>query len=145
VFEFVSTKNDGLKEKEFAQVSNTLSECYALIQDSMKKSGAILLPALQNVEPGVPLGNLLLLEPLVGPAKQGDKIEPEWISKFAGQAYEINNRSNRIFFKSLGAILAHQEAIAQKYRLAGFEVPPVAILPALQEMAPKSGASELVT
>jgi len=77
------------------------------------------MPPLTNIEPGAPLGKLLLSRKLIRNLKPEEQsLSGEWINKFLAQMGEVLDRAQRMLFKSLGGLLAHEEALAERWRAA---------------------------
>ncbi|HLK58817.1 MAG TPA: M48 family metallopeptidase [Chthonomonadaceae bacterium] len=116
VFHFLSSKESGLSEGEFGQVFAALKEAHSNISKAYNKTRSIPLPSLQNMQPGMPLSDFLLQEPLVAPILDGSRIDGRWMSALGKQISQIEGHCRRLYFKSMGAILTRQEAIALNYR-----------------------------
>ena len=94
-----------------------LSDIRSSIVTVLQKYGSTPLPALQNMAEGAALSACLLDEVLVGPQPgPEDRIDGGWAAALAKQVSQIEERSRRLYFKSMGAILARQEKIAAAWR-----------------------------
>ena len=118
LFQFLSTKEGSLSKSDFEQVRSALAESHRNIQTAYEQTRSAVLPALQNMQTGQLLSDYLLDEPLISPLPPGDKIDGNWASALGRQISQIEDRCRRLYFKSMGAILTRQEAIAQNYRAA---------------------------
>ncbi len=128
VFQFLSSKEDGLEKKEFAQALASLQEAQRSVSLEFDRAKALPMPPLQNVQPGLPLSAYLLEEPLVAPLPPDVKsIDGKWAGALMQQVSQIEERCRRLYFKSMGAILGQQEAIAQRYRSQQADAPPNAL------------------
>jgi Zn-dependent protease with chaperone function len=124
VFRFLSTKESALSKAEFGQVVATLKEARRNIGAAYGKTRTIALPALQNMQAGLPLSDYLLQEPLIDPLPDGlSKIDGNWAGMLGRQISQIEDRCRRLYYKSMGAILMRQEAIAKNYQARLLEAP----------------------
>ena len=113
LYQALAAKSDGLNKGEFAGVIGTLAEAHANIAEALHLHGSAPLPVLQNMHPGMPLGAALLDEPLLPPLPEPVKrIDRAWSTMLMKQVSQIEERARRLYFKSMGAILAKQETIA---------------------------------
>jgi hypothetical protein len=120
----VSSKQGGLSKAELNNARAALDGAYRGVDAACRKAQTILLPALPGVPEGVPLSGALLREPLIHPMPRGNKVDREWVNALGKQASEIDRHSRRLYFKSMGAILLRQEAIARRYRSEVLGTPP---------------------
>jgi Zn-dependent protease with chaperone function len=117
LFQFVASKHEGLSKKEFAETQSMLSEAHGNILSALRDYGSVPLPTLQNMTAGVSLASCLLEQPLVTALPAGqERIDGNWVSTFMKQVSQIEERARRLYFKSMGAILARQEVIAATWR-----------------------------
>ena len=115
VYRFLSSKEGSLSKSEFAEVLAAVKESYKAISTALYEARSISLPALQNIQPGIPLSDFLLQEPLVQPMQDETKIDGPWFAALGRQTSQIEEHCRRLYFKSMGAILARQEAISENY------------------------------
>jgi Zn-dependent protease with chaperone function len=117
LFQFVASKHDGLSKKEFAETQTVLSDAHGNILNALRDYGSVPLPALQNMTTGASLASCLLEQSLVAALPGGqERIDGNWVSGFMKQVSQIEERARRLYFKSMGAILARQEVIAAAWR-----------------------------
>lgn len=121
MFHFLSTRESALSKSEFEQAHAALNEAHHNIDTAYNKTHSIALPALQNMQPGLPLSGCLLQEPLIHSLPPGSKIDASWVAALGSQISQIEERCRRLYFKSMGAILARQEAIARNYQARALE------------------------
>lgn len=115
LFRFLSSKENGLSASEFNGALAALEEVRQEINKAYQTSCALALPALQNMQTGMPLSEYLWQEPLLGPMT-GKSIDGNWARALMKQISQMEERCRRLYFKSMGAILQRQEIIAQNYR-----------------------------
>ncbi len=117
VFRFLQSKQGNLSKSEFAEAVAGLTEIHRTFCMDFQKSYSLPLPALQNMQAGMPLSTYLLQEPLLAPMPlSSSSIDGEWAQAFMKQVSQVEERCRRLYFKSMGAILLQQEALAQSYR-----------------------------
>jgi Zn-dependent protease with chaperone function len=116
IFRFLASKEGNLGKKDFQIIRAGLDTAYNNIRSALMDAQGVRLLGLQNVDQGTPLNEALLPEPLVGPLQSDTGISGEWVAALGRQTSEMEERCRRLYFKSIGAILQRQEAIAEKYR-----------------------------
>jgi Zn-dependent protease with chaperone function len=117
LFAYLRDKGSTLSTADFEQCKAALQEAQRNINTTYEKTRTLLLPALQNMKAGEPLSEYLLQEALIHPMPYTDKgIDGQWVSNLGRQVSQIEERSRRLYFKSMGAILTRQEALAAHYR-----------------------------
>ena len=117
LFAFLAQKGEGLTRGEFQQVVAAVNSAHERILAALQLHGSAPLPVLRNMQAGAPLGACMLDEPLV-PA-MGDRkssLDRQFMTAFTMQVRQMSMRSRRLYFKSMGAILAKQEAISDAWR-----------------------------
>lgn len=115
-YQFVSSK-EALSKDEFQQVVTALNVAHRSISVAYEKARAVALPALQNMQEGIALSEILLPLGLLPPHQEGQsELNQQWANTLVEQILEIKEKGSRLYFKSMGAILSRQEAIARKYR-----------------------------
>ncbi|MCX6377936.1 MAG: M48 family metallopeptidase, partial [Armatimonadetes bacterium] len=115
-YQFVSSK-EALSKDEFQQVVTALNVAHNSIAVAYEKARAVALPALQNMQEGIALSEILLPLGLLPPHQEGQsELNQQWANTLVEQILEIKEKGSRLYFKSMGAILSRQEAIARKYR-----------------------------
>lgn len=117
-----------LHQQDFQNALAGLREARTTLSEQLAIADDLKLPALTNIEAGKPLGQLLLSEKLVKklPADT-QSLSGEWIGQFLRQMGEVLDRSGRMLFKSLGGLLAHEEALSERWaaaRAAKESLPP---------------------
>lgn len=134
LFQFLSAKEGNLSKTEFEQVRTALAEAHGNLCAAYGKTRSIALPVLQNIQPGQPLSAYLLEEPMLDPMQDLSRIDGNWLSALGRQIAQIEERCRHLYFKSMGAILKRQEAIAENYRARVLQAPT-------ESMAPVQSAS----
>jgi Zn-dependent protease with chaperone function len=105
-----------LSEAEFHGALSVLGTAHDTLGGQLDIAGRLRLPALKNVTPGEPLGPLLLSQRLIPRLNESqNSLDGEWIGKFLAQLGEVIDKAARLHFKSLGAVLALQEGIAERW------------------------------
>jgi Zn-dependent protease with chaperone function len=105
-----------LSEGQFQSALGIFRQAYRALGQALRKADDLLLPALKNLTPGVPLGPFLLDSPLVRELGADAKsLNGQWIGEFLTQLGGVLDKARRIHFKSLGGILALQERIAEQW------------------------------
>ena len=123
---YAQKKQEGLKEGEMNEVRHLMGKAREGLVGALNHARAMPLPPLQNMEAGAPLAEFLLSEAVaVEPLTYG-AISGEWVGKLMGQLSQVHERAKRIHFKSLGALLARQEAIAESWMNAPIPSPDAA-------------------
>lgn len=125
LFRFLATKESSLSQEQFRQVLGTLIKSHQAIAAAYGKTRTFPLPRLQNMQEGQALSDFLLPEMFIPPLPSNvSSIDSNWVSSYGKQLSQIEERCRRLYFKSMGAILARQEAIAGTYRSRESEVEP---------------------
>ena len=107
--------NDNLGD-EFDSIVQIFRESRQSFEDALAKAPNLKLPALKNMEEGMPLIAYLRPGPPVSTLIVSDKgLSGEWVMEYMRQLSEVQDRCRRVHFKSLGALLALQERIAEKW------------------------------
>lgn len=112
---FLSSQEQTSSE-DFAEVQRRMREARGVLANTLTYASQISLPALRNMQEGAPLKSFLLDERLIEELPYGDSIQGEWVSRLMNQLHQVQSKSSRIHYKSLGAILALQERIASTWR-----------------------------
>nr|MDQ2731296.1 hypothetical protein [Armatimonadota bacterium] len=117
LFAYLKKKEGQLQKGDMQQIIVTLREARAAVQESLGSAYNLGLPPLSNMPTGQPLGPYLLKDPVVADLPPNSQsINGEWINSLMQQIIHIQEKSRRIHFKSLGAILGLQEKIAGQWR-----------------------------
>lgn len=138
--EFLQQHSHGdLHPQDFREVLNIFRDAHLELKAALEVSESMIFPPLANMPAGESLRSFLLSKKLVSGLRRSDTSLPgKWIDKFLTQFREVQNRANRLHFKSMGAILALQETIgAEALRQTSGNVPTVT-LPA-QTSGPSAG------
>jgi hypothetical protein len=107
-------KGTVLSEKLFHVIIEVFRKAYEAVHQLLEEADFIKFPQLSNLPAGKQLRDFLLKEQLVRkPSHFDTQLEYKWLATFANQFNDIEKRLNRLHFKSLGNILAVQEAIGQ--------------------------------
>jgi Zn-dependent protease with chaperone function len=115
IYRYLSGKTSSLSQGEFNEVLAGMKDAYKNVDTAYRAAQSVKLPALNNIEAGELLSDFLLGEPMVGPMPDEKKIDGIWLGALGRQVSQMETRSRRLYFKSMGAILTRQEAIAEKY------------------------------
>lgn len=126
-----------MEEEDFLVLREALRGSLATLQKILRDTKEVSMPPLRNMIEGQGLGDFLTPRtmPTAG-GIEGGSIQGDWIGRLFGAYAEVADKLARISRKSLGAILAQQERIAEAYRARA--APPVEDAPA--EGAPAEGA-----
>ncbi len=115
VLQFISQK-PVLEEQEFHSVRKALGEIRRTIDDRVEETKSIKCPELTNISAGATLHSLIsdrdyrYLMPFAG-----DRIPNEWLEKLSTRVEGVLARSLRVYFKSLGGLLACQERLTVEW------------------------------
>lgn len=116
VLGYLSTREQTTSE-DFAEVARLMREARGVLFNAIRQASQLGLPALRNMQAGAALSGFLLDERVVEDLPTGsNSIEGEWVSRLMQQLHQVQSKSSRIHYKSLGAILALQEKIAATWR-----------------------------
>lgn len=126
-----SEKRDGLSQEDWNSTHLLLLDGREALRKTMERAYELPLPALENLQAGSRLSEFLLNEPLVSAGGLYEK--GEWVDRFMRQISEVEARLRRLHFKSIGAILARQEAIADAWQSAARLQPPAEAPNALEQ------------
>jgi len=106
-----------LSEQEMRDAIAGLNAAHAVLDNGLREADSLMLPRLKNMETGQPLGDFLLEDRLVSPLDpSANSIAGDWIGAFFRQVALVLDRLRRIYFKSMGGILALQEQIAKAWQ-----------------------------
>jgi Zn-dependent protease with chaperone function len=146
LFAFLNNNQGKISEGDMRSAVACLREARAAIEQSLQKTWSAKIPALHNILPHQTLGPFLLNEPIVADLSPlSDSIQGEWVQAMMKQLIQIQEKARRMHFKSLGAILAHQEAISaewQRRREEGTLLPSEPMQEALSPQAITSPPSD---
>jgi Zn-dependent protease with chaperone function len=133
LLQFLS-RNAQLTEDEFLVMRDLLRQAHAALARALERAAKLTLPALLNFQAGESLHAFLLTRPLVRPLKpRAQRITGKWLRQLMQQLEEVHSKTRRLYFKSLGQILALQERIAAAFLArhgAGAASPPADPSPA---------------
>jgi Zn-dependent protease with chaperone function len=132
-----------LSQDEFAQIRETLRQAAGSLFAAVDASKKLRVPALKNMETGQRLRDFLLPKSLIYDlSPDQNTISPEWIQQFLGQLAEVQSKLSRLLFKSLGGILATQEAIVNnRAKPVDDLAPTVPVLSILESAEPPARAN----
>ena len=85
-----STGQHEISQEAFAEVRQVLGDAHNAIVEALNMANTLHMPALKNVTPGTPLGNLLGQAPVVAFRGYSNSIEGKWIAQLmehAGRNY----------------------------------------------------------
>jgi Zn-dependent protease with chaperone function len=103
-------------EGDFAEILRILREGRTALANAMAQATQLGLPALRNLQAGAALSSFLLEEPLVEDVPAvSNSISGQWVGRLMKQLSQVQSKGRRLHFKSLGAILALQERIAEQW------------------------------
>ena len=126
VLTFLNNTRPPLPSSVFQEVRNRLRKAHEVLDLCLRSAFQLRLPRLENMTEGAPLSDFLLPRMLIkGLRPTASVLTVKWINKFLRQMSEVREKVRRIHFKSLGAILALQEQIAQKWTTELADVPEV--------------------
>jgi Zn-dependent protease with chaperone function len=101
---------------EFEEFVRMFRDSRQTFENALAKAHSLKLPALRNMEAGTPLISYVRPGPPVPPLIADDKgLSGEWLMNYMRQLSEVQERSRRVHFKSLGALLALQERITARW------------------------------
>ena len=122
---YAEEKREGLKEGEMNEIRHLMGKAREALVDAMNHARTMPVPPLQNMEAGAPLSEFLLTEAIAVEPITYRAISGEWVGKLMGQLSQVHDRAKRLHFKSLGALLGRQEAIAEAWMNAPIPSPQV--------------------
>jgi hypothetical protein len=104
-------------QEQFQEALGVLRECRKALNEQLGAADDLKVPALTNMTEGSPLGPYLFGGELVKnlPAS-ATNLDGKWINDLMNQVGEVIDKSARILFKSLGAILTLQDRIAEDWQ-----------------------------
>ncbi|MBZ0116217.1 MAG: M48 family metalloprotease [Sandaracinaceae bacterium] len=105
-----------LSETEFGQLIAGLTEAHERLQEVLERSEGMSFPVLKNLEAGGSLRAFLLPGALVLSPEGASSIGGDFIQALLGQLGEVDDKLQRLFFKSMGGLLALQEEIVRQAR-----------------------------
>ncbi len=105
-----------LEQADFQHLSAALDQGHSMFCDLLEQSRALPFPELRNMPVGRPLREFILQEARIGSNPSFDRIDGAWINRLLGQINEVDDKLQRLFFKSLGGLLALQEELVARAR-----------------------------
>jgi Zn-dependent protease with chaperone function len=115
MFRFVAGEGPMLNPQQFHTFIEVFRGAYEAVRLVLDEAELLSFPALANLPAGKPVRPFLLQGHLRGKPSHFDmSVSFKWLQGFARQFQDVEKRLNRLHFKSLGNILALQEAIAAK-------------------------------
>jgi Zn-dependent protease with chaperone function len=115
VLQYLST-NPKLDQTRMAEVMGSFRAAHDTLNHGLQEATRLQLPELKNITAGASLGRFLLDEPLIAQLPGGNSIEGRWIGEFMKHVALVQDRLQRVHFKSLGGILALQEKIGRAWQ-----------------------------
>ena len=126
-----------VSQAEFQGAIAAVRNAHETLRNQIDKAHGLLLPPLKNMTAGEPLGPFLLSDPLVRSLHGSEgTIDGAWVNQLLTQMGEVIDKGARILFKSLGALLALQELIAERWASPPAASEPAAAEPDAPEHAP---------
>jgi Zn-dependent protease with chaperone function len=102
---------------DFIEVRDVFRDAHDALDRCLGRADRLALPELKNMTGGEPVGHFLLEKSLVPQfGRSARALSGKKIGRFLGQFAEVQDKLRRIHYKSLGAILKLQEAVAEKWR-----------------------------
>lgn len=86
------------------------------VLELLASSEELRFPKLRNMNEGEPLRAFLLQQPVVPSRPTEGSIDGAWVQLLLDQLAEIDDKLARLYFKSMGGLLALQEEIARRAR-----------------------------
>lgn len=103
--------------EQFQQALGVLRACRTVLNEQLGAADALKVPVLTNMTEGAALGPYLFSGALIKnlPA-HATSMDGKWINDLMTQVTQVIDKSARILFKSLGAILILQDRIAAEWQ-----------------------------
>lgn len=129
--EFLRNSHGDLHYEHFREILSIFRDAHLELKAGLAAAEDMIFPPLANMPAGQSLRPFLLGKKLVSGLKRSDQsLTGKWIDKFMMQFREVQNKANRLHFKSMGGILALQETIgAEALRQSSSTIPTVAVAP----------------
>jgi hypothetical protein len=125
-----------LDQGDFEQAFNLFREAHRTLERSLVSARPLRMPSLKNIAEGERLAGFLLPRSLVHELSDTERsLDGKWIARFMEQFTEVSDRAQRIHSKSLGAILALQEKIANDWQSLAVKLPPSGLVPTAAKQA----------
>ncbi|MGE0787346.1 MAG: M48 family metallopeptidase [Sandaracinaceae bacterium] len=109
-------KGSRLEQGEFQQLLSALDTGHRVFSETLARSRDLVFPELSNMPSGRPLRDFLLVGPPVASNAGYDRIDGTWIQQLLAQIGEVQDKLQRLFFKSMGGLLRFQEEIVAAAR-----------------------------
>ncbi|HJL16626.1 MAG TPA: M48 family metallopeptidase [Sandaracinaceae bacterium LLY-WYZ-13_1] len=103
-----------LEQSDFARLTGSLSAAHRLFAELLRLADTLVFPELRNMPVGETLGGFLLPRPLIEPLDGAQTVDGAWIQLLLDQLAEVEDKLQRLFFKSVGGLLRHQERIVDR-------------------------------
>jgi len=112
-------------------------EARSALRKLLREAREIDLPAMKHFEEGERLADFLLDEDLL--REPGEtRITSKWVGKLFRQIEQVQRKSGRLYFKSLGGMLANQETAASQFlAMRGFANAAPVVAEALPAVEPE--------
>jgi Zn-dependent protease with chaperone function len=112
--------------EQFQRALGAVREARKVLNEQLGAADELAVPALTNMTPGSKLGPYLFEGTIIKNLPAGaTQLDGKWINDLLTQIGEVTHKAARILFKSLGGILALQDAIAADWH-ARRAAPPAA-------------------
>ena len=99
--------------EQFQQALGALRQARQVLNEQLGAADALIVPGLTNIPAGAKLGPYLFTGELVkNLSASATSLDGAWIHELMTQIADVKDKAARILFKSLGGILAAQDAIA---------------------------------
>ncbi|MCI0351655.1 MAG: hypothetical protein L0Z53_19720, partial [Acidobacteriales bacterium] len=106
-----------MSQQAFSYVVSGLQEAAGRLNEVLMTSSRFRIPALKNMPQGKFLSEFLDLDKLMTQLSLRVRcIEAEWIDVLTDRLTVLEDKLNRLHYKSLGALLGVQESIVAKWR-----------------------------
>lgn len=114
----LSVTRDGrnLEREDFQHLLECLDRARDGLVELLGRAESLVFPRLRNMSAGDALRDFLLQRPVIESHQGGDSVDGEWIRLLVDQLAEVEDKLRRLFFKSMGGLLACQEEIAGRCR-----------------------------
>ena len=117
VLDYANGCGEEMSDGQFGNTVNGLREAVSRLNEVSMTSIRFRIPKLKNLTDGRLLSDFLGLGDLMNDLRAHDGcIESAWIDDLLARLAEVEDKLQRLHFKSLGAILALQESIVTKWK-----------------------------
>jgi hypothetical protein len=117
-----------VREDFVTQVLHVFRDARKALRNLLREAREINMPAMKNFEEGERLAEFLLDQDLIREAGESG-VSMKRIMKLFRQLEQVERKTSRLHFKSLGQILALQESVADRFLVSkGFKQPETPII-----------------